>query len=137
MLLLALVTVVLPGCVRRTLTITTEPPQALIYLNDQEVGRTKLTTHFLWYGDYDVVIRKEGYQTLHTSLKLDPPWYQLIPVDFFTEVLWPGEIVDARAAHFVLEPWEPPTHEELIERGEQARRDALQIGTQFGAEKPE
>ena len=125
------------GCVRRTLNITTAPPQALVYLNDEEVGRSELNTDFLWYGDYDVVIRKEGYQTLHTHLKLDAPWYQVVPLDFFAEVLWPARIVDRHYAHFELAPWKSPTHEELIERAQETRRDALQIGREFGAEEEE
>jgi len=127
----------LTGCVRRTLTITTAPPQALVYLNDQEVGRSELTTDFLWYGDYDVVIRKEGCKTLHTHLQLDPPWYQVVPLDFFAEVLWPRRVVDSHYAHFELVPWESPTHEELIERAEETRRAALQIGREFGSEEGE
>ena len=47
------------GCVRRTIKITTEPPGARVFLNDQEVGRSEVSTDFLWYGDYDVVVRKE------------------------------------------------------------------------------
>ena len=54
----------LTGCVRRTIRITTEPPHALVYLNDQEIGRSAVTTDFIWYGDYDVIVRKEGYKTL-------------------------------------------------------------------------
>lgn len=127
----------LTGCVRRTLTITTAPPQALVYLNDQEVGRSELTTDFLWYGDYDVVIRKEGCQTLHTHLQLDPPWYQVVPLDFIAEVLWPRRVVDSHYAHFELVPWKSPTHEELIERAEETRRAALQIGREFGSEEEE
>ena len=123
------------GCVRRTLTITTTPPQALVYLNDEEVGRSKVSTDFLWYGDYDVVLRNEGCKTLHTHLQLDPPWYQITPLDFFFEVLWPGRIEDHRYAHFDLSPWESPTHEELIGRAEETRRAALQIGREFGAEE--
>ena len=49
------------GCVRRTIRITTEPPNALVFLNDQEIGRSEVATDFLWYGDYDVIIRKKGY----------------------------------------------------------------------------
>ena len=121
------------GCVRRRLTITTEPAQALVYLNDQEVGRSPVTTEFLWYGDYDVTIRKEGSQTLHTHLRVDPPWYQVVPVDFFAEVLWPGQIVDRHSAHFTLAPWVAPTHEELISRAEAARQQTFQVGEPFGS----
>jgi len=113
--------IAIPGCVRRTMTITTEPPNALVYLNDQEIGRTKVTTDFLWYGDYDVVIRKEGFQTLSTNWPVKAPWYQYVPFDFFAEALWPGQILDARARHFVLQPTDAPTPQEVIERAMDTR----------------
>lgn len=110
------------------MTITTEPRQALIYLNDQEIGRTNVSTDFLWYGDYDVIIRKEGYQTLHTHWEVEAPWYQWIPLDFFFEVLWPGWLHDHHEAHFVLEPWEKPDTQALLERAAELRREAKPLG---------
>ncbi len=122
---LAALTVVSAGCVRRTLRITTEPPNALVFLNDQEIGRSEVITDFLWYGDYDVIIRKEGYQTLQTHWNIEPPWYQVVPIDFFSEVLWPGHLHDMHSRHFVLSPRTLPTTEELIERAEETRKRAL------------
>ncbi|MGZ3388170.1 MAG: PEGA domain-containing protein, partial [Isosphaeraceae bacterium] len=46
-----------PGCVEQTMTIQSDPPGALVYMNDQELGRTPLTKDFTWYGDYDVQVR--------------------------------------------------------------------------------
>ena len=106
----------LGGCVRRTLKITTEPPSALVFLNEEEVGRSEVTRDFLWYGDYSVIIRKEGYKTLKTHWDIKPPWYQRIPIDFLAEVLWPGHIHDTHETHFVLEKQEWPTSEELVNR---------------------
>jgi hypothetical protein len=114
-----------PGCVRRTLTITTEPPAALVFLNQQEIGRSAVTVDFLWYGDYDVTIRQKGYRTLQTNWNIEAPWYQVMPLDFFAEVLWPGQIHDTHSRHFVLEPEEQPTTEELVERAIEARDRAL------------
>jgi hypothetical protein len=123
--LMLVMLLVCAGCVRRTLTITTEPPQAIVYLNDQELGRSAVTTDFLWYGDYRVVVRKEGYKTLHSHWDIKPPWYQVIPFDFFFEVLWPGKLHDQHARHFVLEPEEPVSTDELVERALRARDRAL------------
>ncbi len=125
LLTVALVMISTGGCVRRTLSITTEPPHALVFLNDQEVGRSKVSTDFLWYGDYDVVVRKEGFKTLHTHWEIKPPWYQMIPVDFFAEVLWPGHFHDQHEHHFVLEPMSRPSNEELIGRAMETRMQAL------------
>ena len=113
------------GCVRRTIRITTEPPNALVYLNDQEIGRSEVSTDFIWYGDYDVIVRKEGYKTLKTHWEVKPPWYQIVPIDFFAEVLWPGRIHDIHLRHLVLEPAEAPAREELIERAMETQRQAL------------
>ncbi len=113
------------GCVRRTLTITTEPPNALVYLNDQEVGRSAVTTDFIWYGDYDVLIRKKGYETLKTHWDIKPPWYQVVPIDFFAEVLWPGHLHDRHDRHFVLNAAELPDRDELIGRALETRKRAL------------
>ena len=115
----------LTGCVRRTLRITTEPPNALVFLNDQEIGRSAVSTDFIWYGDYDLIIRKEGYKTLKTHWEVKPPWYQIMPIDFFAEVLWPGQIHDIHTRHLVLEPAEAPAREELIERAMETQRQAL------------
>lgn len=121
------------GCVRRTITITTDPPQARVFLNDQEIGRSEVSTDFLWYGDYDVIIRKEGYETLQTNWTIKPPWYQLIPFDFFTEVLWPGWIHDTHCQHYVLAPTITPTEEEVIERAEMIREEALGAPRKLGS----
>lgn len=124
-LLIGLGALALCGCVRRTLVITTEPPNARVFLNDQEIGRSAVSTDFLWYGDYDVVIRKEGYETLATDWHVDPPWYQVIPIDFFAEVLWPGQLHDIHTHHFQLEPAVVPDTEKLIGRAEELRERAL------------
>lgn len=116
------------GCVRRTMIITTDPPQALVFLNDQEVGRSEVTTDFLWYGDYGVTVRKEGYQTLETNWEVGAPWYQWVPLDFFFEVLWPGQMHDVRRAHFTLEERVDPQPEVLAERAIELRARALPFG---------
>jgi hypothetical protein len=121
----ALIVVATAGCVRRTIKITTEPPSARVFLNDQEVGRSEVSTDFLWYGDYDVVIRKEGFETVHTNWDIKPPWYQSFPIDFFAEVLWPGRLHDKHSRHYLLEPAKTPTVEEVLERAVELREKAL------------
>ncbi|MFH0982560.1 MAG: PEGA domain-containing protein, partial [Planctomycetota bacterium] len=108
-----------------TLTIQTAPDGALVYLNDEEVGRSPVSTDFLWYGDYDIVIRKEGHQPLLTHERLRPPWYEVPPIDFFAEVLYPGKIHDQRFLSYTLEPEQLPGREELLERAEDLRRTTL------------
>ena len=113
------------GCVERTVTINTEPQGAMVYLNDEEVGRTPVTKNFTWYGDYDVVVRKEGYQTLKTHAKLIEPWYQVPPIDFFAECLTPATIRDNRHLEYTLEPTSRPSPAEIVERAQQFKERTL------------
>jgi hypothetical protein len=93
----------LGGCVERTMTIKSDPPGALVYLNDQEVGRTPITRDFVWYGDYQVEVRKEGYETLKTHKWVKAPGYLWVPFDFFVE-LSPFMVKDHHDMAFALKP---------------------------------
>src|ERR1051326_773674 len=53
--LAAALLVLLPGCVERTMKIPSRPAGAIVYVNDEEVGKTPVKLSFTWYGDYDLV----------------------------------------------------------------------------------
>ena len=116
------------GCVERRLTINTQPQGALVILNDEEIGASPVTVGFEWYGDYNVTIRKDGYETLKTHRKLDAPWYDAFPFDFFAQILTPDRIVDSYEWTFDLETREQPTREELLHRATELREQTQQIG---------
>ena len=94
---------VLTGCVRRTITITSDPSGALCWLNGREVGRTPVKVDFLHYGTYDVVLEAEGSEPLLTSGKANPPLWDVVPIDLFSEMV-PGEPHADIAWHYQLEP---------------------------------
>ena len=74
----SIITCLLPiGCVQREMNVQSNPPGAVVYLNDREMGRTPFTKQFLWYGNYDVVLRKEGYQTLKTNAEITAPFWAM------------------------------------------------------------
>jgi hypothetical protein len=58
--LLLIALVCLGGCIRRSITITSQPAGALVWLNDEEIGRTPVTVPFTYYGVYDVRLEHEG-----------------------------------------------------------------------------
>ncbi len=116
------VSVLLVGCVERKLTINTEPPGALVTLNDEEIGVSPVTVSFEWYGDYDVIIRKEGFETLKTHRKLKRPWYDKFPFDFFAQLIISDRIVDSYEWTFELEEKTEPTREELIRKAEELKK---------------
>ncbi len=113
------------GCIERTVSITTEPEGATVFLNDEEVGQSPVTVPFTWYGDYDVIIRKNGYKTVNTHHKITTPWYELPGVDIVTECLIPFTVHDDRVLDtFVLERARTPTKIELLEAAADMRRRA-------------
>jgi hypothetical protein len=111
----------LAGCVERRLTINTRPQDALVVLNDEEIGQSPVTVPFNWYGDYNVRISKEGYETLKTHRRLKSPWYDKFPWDFFAQIVNPRRIVDSYEWTFELAPKEQPDREELIRRAGQLK----------------
>ncbi len=114
------------GCVERTVSINSEPEGAAVFLNDTEAGLTPVKVPFTWYGDYDIVIRKEGYKTIHTHHRVQAPWYEWPFIDVVSECLVPFTIHDDHTIDtYVLETYEAPTHEELLQRAEALRGEAL------------
>ena len=106
----------------RQLTINTVPAGALVIVNDEEVGVSPVTVSFNWYGDYDVRISKEGYQSLKTHRLLEAPWYDRFPCDFFAQILNPRRIVDTYEWTFTLALQEQPDREELIRRARELKK---------------
>jgi hypothetical protein len=114
-LILAASTAALTGCVERKLTINTNPQGAVVFLNDEEIGASPATVSFNWYGDYNVRISKEGYETLRTHRKLNRPLHDYFPFDLFAQILSPTPTTDSYLWSFDLEPKGETSREGLIE----------------------
>lgn len=124
-----LCTALATGCVERTMKITTDPAGARVFLNDEEVGLTPLRTSFVWYGDYDIVIRKAGYRTLKTNYRIAAPWYQIPPIDLITECFLPGTIRDEHELPlYTLEAEAVEPAADLVERAVEMRDRTLYQG---------
>ena len=111
----------LAGCTSRAIVVTSEPPGALVTLNGVEVGRTPLEVGFRYYGQYDLRLRKDGYEPLAAAPWANPPWYEyppldlvLLPVPLRTTVRWHYDLVPASI--------EQDARDQLIERAEQMRQ---------------
>jgi PEGA domain len=124
--ILCLLLACLPGCVERTVSITTEPHGATVFLNDEEIGQSPVKVPFTWYGDYEIIVRKPGYKTLQTHQKIKAPWYQTPVIDIFAECLVPFTIHDERTLPvYSLEPETKPDKQALIQNAEDLRQQAL------------
>lgn len=117
------------GCVRRTLSITSTPSDALVWVNHREVGRTPLTVDFTHYGTYDVRIERAGMEPVMTSRKAHTPVWDLPGPDLVVEVL-PFQAHSNIEWHFDLEPRDG-SMEALVERARDFRQEAK--GVESGA----
>ncbi|MBL7085098.1 MAG: PEGA domain-containing protein [Candidatus Omnitrophica bacterium] len=91
------------GCVRRIVTIDSQPPGAQVYLDRKLVGETPYSHEFLYYGSHYLELVKEGYSNLNTAIKLKGPIYEYFPLSIFSELLIPWEITDKHELSFKLE----------------------------------
>ena len=119
----------LNGCVERTLTVQSNPPHALVFMNDEEAGRTPFTRPFIWYGTYEVQVRMEGYEPLKTATPVIAPWWQWMPFDFIAELL-PLHLKDPHTVRYTLAAARPQRDDPqaLLEHAQQLR-EQLEFGT--------
>src|SRR6478672_6424264 len=85
------------GCVRRRLTVRSNPPGAKVFIDDVEIGTTPCSAAYTYYGTRKITAIKDGFETVTVYERMNPPWYEIPPIDFVSETVWPGEIRDERA----------------------------------------
>ncbi|MGW8256947.1 MAG: PEGA domain-containing protein [Thermoguttaceae bacterium] len=117
------------GCVQRRMLVRSNPPGALVYVDDYEIGTTPVSTNFLYYGTRKLRLVKDGYETLTVLQPIPAPWYQFPPFDFIAENFVPGEIRDQRTLDYQLKPQMLVPNDQLRARAEQLRaNNALPAG---------
>ena len=112
LLLLILLAPLLSGCVERSLLIRTDPQGARVFLNGQDKGVTPAKIPFDFYGTWDLQIRMEenelrgsrSLKPIREKVRLSRPWHQVFPLDFFSEILWPGTISVEHVLDYTFEP---------------------------------
>ncbi len=117
----------LSGCVERLVTVRSEPPQADVYVDDNYVGRTPCEVPYTWYGTRSLAVEKKGYRSVKELMVLRPPWWQIPPLDFVTDVVLPFTIRDRSEYSFTLAP-EAASREEF----EEVRRRAAELREKAG-----
>jgi len=131
-LVLLAATMLLPaGCVRRRLNVRSNPPGAMVFVDNQQIGTTPCSVDFIYYGTREIRLVKPGYETLTINQPIPTPWYQIPPLDFVSENLVPTNILDHRTVCFDMQPQVIVPTEQLLDRAEQLRQETVQ-----GAELP-
>ncbi len=116
----------LPGCLRRRLMVRSNPPGAMVYVDNQPVGTTPCATDFVYYGTREIRLVKPGFETLTVNQPIPAPWYEIPPLDFVTENVVPRKIQDYRTVSYNMVPQVIVPTEQLLSRAEGLRQSTLQ-----------
>jgi hypothetical protein len=104
------------------MTVRTNPPGAMVSVDNQVIGASPASTPFVYYGTREIRVEADGYRTETIRRKIKPPWYQLPGIDFIAETLYPGELRDERIIDVTLVPKAIPPAEEVIQRADALRQ---------------
>lgn len=111
----------------------------MVWLNDQQIGRTPTEAAFTYHGVYDVRLELSGYEPLRTEAEAKAPLYENAPIDLFAEAL-PTEIHNTQKWHFVLHPaLETELPKDELEQGLMERAGEMRTeleSTAPGADQP-
>ncbi len=120
------------GCVTRTITIKTNPSNALVYVDDKLVGESPVKVPFTYYGTRKITIEKRDadgrliYERKKVFEKIKTPVYEIFPLDLFSELIWPFDIKDDHILNYDLVELEPLPRKEqqkkLLDSAEELRQ---------------
>ncbi len=113
------------------MTVRSNPPGAVVFVDDQEIGTTPVSSDFTYYGTRKIQLIKDGYETLTVKQTFSPPWYEIPPLDFISENLWPFELRNENLVNFQMQPQQILPTDQLLERAE-----GLRTGAQLGYAVP-
>ena len=125
--LFAVVTALLTGCVERRFRIESNPPGAYVTVNNTPIGPAPVDVQFLYYGKYDIELKKEGFQTKRVLEHIRAPLYAYPPLDLITENLIPFKISDIRVLCYEMEPVIVPNLDQFKAEGEEYRNRAANL----------
>ena len=118
----------LTGCVHRRMTIRSDPPDALVIVDGEEIGHTPVAMDFTYYGTREITLVKDGYETLTVMQKVPAPWYQILPFEFFADNFALKQVTNRHEFNYRLQPQLVVPTQELLDRA-----NAIRSETQTGA----
>jgi len=93
----------LASCAERRVRVTSSPPGARVWLNDQDIGRTPTEARFTFYGSYDLRMELRGFEPYHAEHTANAPVHEY-PGPDLVAAAYPGRIKHLVEWHIDLEP---------------------------------
>ncbi len=131
-LVLVAIIITFSGCVARSLTVKTSPSNALVYIDNELIGESPVTVPFTFYGTRKIMIERkdeDGVLTHERTIafeEINAPVYEVFPLDFFSELVWPFKLKDDQVLSYDLVGLEPLSIKEkqemVIKNAEELRQ---------------
>lgn len=121
------------GCLRRRMTINSNPQGAMVYVDGHQLGKTPVSTDFTYYGTRNIRLEMDHYQTMNVKQKVVPPWYEFPPLDFFTETFSASEIKDHHVWTYDLQPRAISSDEQILNRANEFAFEGSRIVNSDGS----
>ncbi len=121
------------GCLRRRMTINSNPPGATVYVDGRQIGKTPVSTDFTYYGTRNIRLEMDNYQTMVVKQKVAPPWYEFPPLDFFTETFSANEIKDHHVWTYDLQQRTISSDDQIMDRARNMAFEASRSVNSDGA----
>jgi len=115
------------GCMHRRMTVRTDPPGARVLVDGQDIGLTPASMEFTYYGTRQITLIKDGYETRTFLQRVKTPWYQVPPLDFFSDNFLPFKVTNRHEFRYALQRQQQVPQRDLLDRANSTRKD-LQIG---------
>ena len=97
------VAVLMTGCIRSMVRITTQPDDARVTMNYVERGYTPVEIPILWYWYYKIRVEKDGFEPIEVDERFKAPAWAVPPFDLLADAL-PIPIKNTYYKHYVLQP---------------------------------
>ena len=123
-----LVATMFSGCIERSFEIRSDPPGALVVVDGVEMGITPIAQEFVHYGTRNIILSKQGFQRKTVAQKMEPPWYEYFPIDFFVEIVWPFPVRDSRIYAYLLEPATEVDKKGVLKRADDLEKRMRELG---------
>ena len=113
------------GCAERKMTVISDPPGAVVFMDGEEMGVTPVTYKFNFYGGRRFTLKHDGYETHEEIRQISPPLHMAFPMDTIWD-LTPLPARDHKTLEFKLAEQGDPDPEELRNRAEGMRLRAYE-----------
>ncbi len=114
----------LPGCIHRRVTIHSDPPGALAKVDGKVIGYTPASYDYTWYGEREIELLRDGFETKKQLVRFDAPWYQRFPLEFFSDNFAGTHLQDHRQIRIGMQPRRRDSSTDVLERGRSLQSEA-------------